>query len=113
MTDLAVRNQNVGHVLTEAIVIKPMKLGSNITEVEAVDSDGVPYIQQIENDIMAKPGDRVNVSQWAHVDSYVRQGYIHLVTPTIAAAIEEQDKRQNDNRNQGNRPGNQNRNGGK
>jgi hypothetical protein len=77
-------------VLTEAIVLKTMKVGAELVDVtypNPVDPEGEPLVGQEWDPVFVKPGERIDVTGWANVDAYVRQGFIHMVTPEVEVRL--------------------------
>jgi hypothetical protein len=83
-------------VLTEAVCLKPFNIGSEMVPLldgdgkEVTDEDG--NIIEVEQLIQATPGDVVDVSEWANIDSWERQGYIRLMTPDITIKVNRPEK---------------------
>jgi hypothetical protein len=77
-------------ILTEAIVLKRLQVGAETCLVEVpnpVDPSGPAMTMQDSTPIYAEAGDLIDVSEWANVDSYVRQGYIHMVTRDVEVVL--------------------------
>lgn len=70
-------------VLHEAVVLKRLCIGGHTEEKieDYLDEDGNEIRTTITVPDYAEPGDIIDVSEWANVDAYVRQGSIQLLPP--------------------------------
>jgi hypothetical protein len=82
-------------VLSKAIALKRIEIGAT-TELQEVpnpdDPTGEMLIEEVTVPLFADPGDEVDISEWANVEAYVRQGWIHMVTPDIEVRVNRPEK---------------------
>jgi hypothetical protein len=87
-------------VLTTAIALRRIEVGGYIESQPWLDNAGQEIRDEDDNVVMhdvnvpvyAEPGEEVDVSEWANVDAYVRQGWIQLLTPDIEVKVNRPEK---------------------
>jgi hypothetical protein len=83
-------------VLTHAMVLKRLSNGGHTEmvtrHIQDTDGDPVEFEEEVTITHYAEPGEVIDVSTWASIQSYVNQGMIQLLTPDQVEAYEVKNK---------------------